>query len=120
MVSVSKTISRMASLNTRRQAETIQDIAHLGPGFFQRAGSVDDKVGAGLLFFIRLRPGQDLAEFFVGQSDAGHHPSRCSSVAAETTITLSNAALPPVSNSKGMSNKSAGAVPCSTMNRVRS
>ena len=45
---------------------------------------------------------------------------RCSSVAAETTITLSNAALPPVSNSKGMSNRSAGAVPCSTMNRVRS
>ena len=35
MVSVSKTISRMAPLNTRRQAETSQDIPHLGAGFFR-------------------------------------------------------------------------------------
>src|SRR5688572_22045386 len=74
VVSVSKTISRMSPLNTCRKAETSQDIAHLGAGFVQRAGCVDQEIGAGALFLVRKLAGQYLAELVVGHPRPAEHP----------------------------------------------
>ena len=120
MVSVSKMISRMAPLNTRREAETSEDIASTWARVSSRLPRcVDDEVGPRALFLVGHLAGEDLLEF-LRRSCPGRAStrSRCISGGAETTITLSNAASPPVSNSKGMSNSSAGASPCSTMKRV--
>src|SRR5262245_42310496 len=74
VVSVSKTISRMAPLNTRRQAETSEDIHHLGAGFVHAAGGIDDKVGALPLLLIGHLPGEDLLELFRGHARPGEDP----------------------------------------------
>src|SRR4030095_891171 len=74
VVSVSKTISRMASLNTRREAETSQYIATLGAGLFEGAGSVDDKVGTRPLCLVRQLAVEDLLELPGRHSRTGQHP----------------------------------------------
>ena len=119
VVSVSKTISRMARLTTRREAETSEDRSDLGARSRRACPPVSMTKSARARFSAsgiwRARIASSLAAVMPGRASTR---ARWTSAGAETTMTLSNAASPPVSNSKGMSNSNAGASPWSAMKRV--
>src|SRR5690349_12472437 len=74
VVSVSKTISRMAGLCVPGLAETSNDAANRVASLLHRAAGVDDEVGPGALLRIRHLLREDSRELLLAHSGAGENP----------------------------------------------
>src|SRR5688572_11717144 len=73
VVSVSKTISRMAPLNTRFEAETSEDRIDLATGLLEAARRIDHIIGPLPLLAVGHLAGEDMVEFLFGHSRSGQH-----------------------------------------------
>src|SRR5687768_2285168 len=73
VVSVSKMISRMGPLSTRRQAKTSKDRPHLGARGVETARRIDDEIGARALVGIGPLAGEDRVEPRRGHSGPRQH-----------------------------------------------